>query len=153
MSTRAVYTFKNADEAHHVYKHCDGYPTGAAGAIANALKLAWELPRFEPDEFGAAFIAANKRNSGGLRLTHGPEHHKDIEYKYEITVEGQALMVTCYERDRDWDNPTWTLFYPEPLPLILFIYEARVRALENQGVTRSDAQAAVDAEDAEDMKK
>ena len=61
MSTRAIYTFIGADnERHSVYKHHDGYPSGAYDAIAAALPFAWPLPRFEPDEFAAAFVCANK---------------------------------------------------------------------------------------------
>jgi hypothetical protein len=62
MSTRAMYTFRNADgsEEYHVYKHSDGYPTGAAEALVAALEHAWPLPRYEADEFAAAFVAANK---------------------------------------------------------------------------------------------
>lgn len=61
MSTRAVYTFfGDQGEAHHVYKHSDGYPSGAAQWITAALNFAWKLPRYESDEFAAAFVAANK---------------------------------------------------------------------------------------------
>lgn len=61
MSTRAIYSFFGDDDApRHVYKHSDGYPTGAAEAIENALEFAWPLPRYENDEFAAAFVAANK---------------------------------------------------------------------------------------------
>lgn len=62
MSTRAVYTFfGDHDEApRHVYKHSDGYPTGAVQWITAALCFAWKLPRYENDEFAAAFVAANK---------------------------------------------------------------------------------------------
>lgn len=60
MSTRAVYSFKDSDGTYHVYKHHDGYPTGAAQWLARAQTLAWQLPRYEADEFAAAFVAANK---------------------------------------------------------------------------------------------
>lgn len=61
MSTRAVYTFKDSDgSAFHVYKHHDGYPTGAAQWLIAAKALAWPLPRYEADDFAAAFVAANK---------------------------------------------------------------------------------------------
>lgn len=60
MSTRALYTFRDNDGSYNVYKHHDGYPTGAAIAILNALTLAWVLPRYEADEFAAGFVAANK---------------------------------------------------------------------------------------------
>jgi hypothetical protein len=60
MSTRACYTFKDKHNTIHVYKHNDGYPTGAAEHIARALPYAWPLPRFEAVDFAAAFVAANK---------------------------------------------------------------------------------------------
>jgi hypothetical protein len=61
--------------------------------IANALKLAWPLPRFEADEYAAAFVAANKQQAGDLRLTPGPEAHGDLEYAYEIRCQGGGLHV------------------------------------------------------------
>ena len=65
MSTRGFFTFRgtNPEDEHHVYKHCDCYPEGPHGgvfAIAGALRYAWPLPRFEPDEFAAAFVCAAK---------------------------------------------------------------------------------------------
>ena len=50
MSTRAIYTFKGFGETHHVYKHHDGYLSGAAQWLEAALELAWELPRYEPHQ-------------------------------------------------------------------------------------------------------
>lgn len=64
MSTRAIYTFYGDQDApRHVYKHHDGYPTGACEAIEAALGFAWTLPRYENDEFAAAFVAANKSHN------------------------------------------------------------------------------------------
>ncbi len=61
MSTRALYTFTDETSSWNVYKHHNGYPTGAASVINAALKwFAWPLPRFEADEFAAAFCAAGK---------------------------------------------------------------------------------------------
>lgn len=60
MSTRACYVFKDSDQSIAVYKHHDGYPSGAVQFIAAAQAHAWKLPRFEADEFAAAFVAANK---------------------------------------------------------------------------------------------
>ncbi len=60
MSTRALYTFRDNDGEYHVYKHHDGYPSGAIEAILNSLMFAWNPPRFEADEFAAAFVAGNK---------------------------------------------------------------------------------------------
>lgn len=96
MSTRAVYTFIDPSSTHHVYKHHDGYPTGAAEFIGKALKNAWALPRFEADEFAAAFVAANKSDAGGVRLTHNYTDHADLEYRYEIRLWAGQLEVTAF---------------------------------------------------------
>ena len=63
MSTRALYTFKGESDAEswNVYKHCDGYPTGAANVLQTTVAFfAWNAPRYEADEFAAAFCAAGK---------------------------------------------------------------------------------------------
>lgn len=98
MSTRAVFSFKDQDGKFHVYKHHDGYPSGAVEAIGSALKNAWPLPRFEADEFAAAFVAANKTSPGGVRLTGGPAKHGDLEYYYMVTFDAKTaqLMVAAY---------------------------------------------------------
>ncbi len=93
MGTRAVYTFIDNDERHSVFKHWDGYPRGACKFIANALPLAWGLPRFEADEFAAAFVAANKKEAGNVRLTSGPDAHGDLEYAYEIRCQDEHLHL------------------------------------------------------------
>lgn len=108
MSTRAVYSFKDQYDTHHVYKHYDGYPSGACGFIENAKSKAWHLPRFEADEFAAAFVAANKEGSfgGDVRLTKGPSKHSDIEYQYLVTFDEKkrALIVTAFNVKTDWDS-------------------------------------------------
>ena len=64
MSTRALYTFTDSDSSWNVYKHHDGYLKGAAIVLNDAAKwFAWQLPRFEADEFAAAFCAAGKAYS------------------------------------------------------------------------------------------
>jgi hypothetical protein len=65
MSTRACYRFIDPSDTGVVtiYKHGDGYPEGAVCWITKALEFAWPLPRFEADEFAAAFVAANKRSA------------------------------------------------------------------------------------------
>jgi hypothetical protein len=98
MSTRAIYTFKDDREEHHVYKHYDGYPSGAIEFIIKALDLSWELPRFEADEFAASFIAANKDEAGDLRLTSGPDAHGDLSFKYETTVKDKKLYTRIFEK-------------------------------------------------------
>lgn len=94
MSTRAVYTFKEGREVYHVYKHHDGYPSGAAAAITNALPFAWPLPRWEADEFATAFIAGNKAHyiNEELRLLRkGARSKRDKEslaYVRKLSAEG-----------------------------------------------------------------
>ena len=87
MGTRAVYTFKDEYNTHHVFKHWDGYPEGAIHFLQKAKKLAWKLPRFEADEFGGAFIAANKtpRKSGFKAIRYKNIHNDfidELEKKY-----------------------------------------------------------------------
>jgi hypothetical protein len=97
MSTRGLYTFIDSDNKRlNVFKHWDNYPEGAYPFIQNALALAWDLPRFEADEFGAAFIASNKKGEGDLRLLNEASTNGDIwgiEYHYLITSEGKRLKV------------------------------------------------------------
>lgn len=113
MSTRAIYTFRDNQDEYHVYKHMDGYPSGAVGAIENALAFAWPLPRFEADEFAAGFVASNKSGTGGVRLLHSGKWQDiapgDIQYRYEIFEMDGKLYVSAFEVDCDWDNNnTWT---------------------------------------------
>lgn len=106
MSTRAIYTFKGFGESHHVYKHHDGYPTGAARAFELALQNAWGLPRYEPDEFAAAFVAANKPDAGGIRLAHKRTQYADVEYGYTIEPDkaiASLLRLTITAPDF-WDG-------------------------------------------------
>lgn len=101
MSTRAIYSFLPSDDSeptYHVYGHSDGYPSWALKYIDAARLRAWVLPRYENDEFGAAFIAANKNHEGGFRLM--PSYDKwqrvapmDIEYRYEISIFACKLFV------------------------------------------------------------
>ena len=119
MSTRAIYTFSDEDTAPiHVYKHHDGYPyapfdNGEAGGllwIKEAKELAWELPRFEADEFSASFVAANKAEGGGVFLTEDPHSHADADYWYKIKPAVPALDVWVDVYEVDWSrNPTSTL--------------------------------------------
>lgn len=93
MSTRALYTFyDDAENCFHVYKHHDGYPSGAVKWIEAAFKFAWELPRFEAADFAAAFIAANKTGGGGVYLSTGK--HGDLSYSYHIRQSDDKKTLT-----------------------------------------------------------
>ena len=117
MATRAIYTFKGFGESHHVYKHFDGYPSGAAQWIEAALELAWELPRYEPDEFAAAFVAANKDRPGGIRLAKSQTAHCDVEFAYVVEPDKTVpnlLKVTVYSANF-WEKPSRTKLWSGPL--------------------------------------
>ena len=122
MSTRAMYQFQDSpnEPTFTVYKHFDGYPEGAAGFFAGTLGHAWPLPRFEADDFAAAFIAANKTApgrlpgdcGGNIRLVASGEagawrQTADIETA-SGGVRVQAFSVHC----EDWENAgkpsTWS---------------------------------------------
>lgn len=120
MSTRAIYTFveSGTDQVFHVYKHHDGYPEWALRFIARTFThgipgAAWDLPRFEPDEAGAAFIATNKDGPGGVRLLHSGRWHDvapgDIEYRYLISkpVGNLPVGVEAYAVSQDWPSGKW----------------------------------------------
>ena len=93
MSTRAVFTFSDPEHRGHslvVYKHHDGHPYGAVEALIRARDggLSWPLPRFEADEFAAAFVASNKAQPGSIRLLGAGDWRDlspgDIEYVYHV---------------------------------------------------------------------
>jgi hypothetical protein len=113
VSTRAVFTFRDETKASqrnatdiHVYKHNDGYPSEAVKSIANARTCAWPLPRFEADEFAAAFVAANKTAPGDIRLSAAVDARQtsaDAEYHYVTTMKDDVIHVTIYTCDW-WTN-------------------------------------------------
>ncbi len=90
MSTRACYRFIPENGPNDwlgvvtVYKHHDGYPSGAALAIEKALDYAWKLPRFEADEFAAAFVAGNKTSVSSIRAQY-EQHAIDAEKRANWT--------------------------------------------------------------------
>ena len=108
MGTRAIYIFEDDHEEVHVYKHYDNYPSGAVDFIENAKEFAWELPRFEADEFAAAFVAANKNRKGGeVRLVNARFKDREemleandwCDYHYVISKHNsQDLWIGIYDR-------------------------------------------------------
>lgn len=129
MSTRGFYVFKSGNESLNVYKHSDNYPEGEHGgfaAIGKAGPLAWAMPRFEADEFAAAFVAANKgTRAGNVRLAMSGDWRDvcpgDVEYVYVIegrnSLDHCDAMVSCYAVSCDYDSGKWTATaqYSRPL--------------------------------------
>lgn len=109
MSTRCVVSFKQkGSPTFHVYKHSGGYPEGILPLLGETLKLAWPLPRYENDEFSAAFVATAKDGCGNVRLTKGPSSHGDLEYHYVVEQgDGHNLYVSVREVNYgpNWDKP------------------------------------------------
>lgn len=128
MSTRAFYTFIGGpnEPKLHVYIHGDGYPTGALDFFKKALPYSWPLPRFEHDEFAAAFVAAakvvnGKPMPGGVRLfpssddwsEHAPG---DIQFRYEISHDRTDLIVKAFTVDfKPDDKDAGGLLFQGPL--------------------------------------
>jgi hypothetical protein len=114
MSTRAVYTFHSVITTEgatdrnpiSIYKHHDGYPSGALSFLINASLYCSDEVKFttcshvdikqgevEPitvaslrDQFVLGFMMS-KGNGGHKYFTPSPEVHGDIEYAYNIYVE------------------------------------------------------------------
>lgn len=94
MATRAVYTFNGfpGTSEHHLYLHHDGYPTGAAWRIAEALR---ETP--EPAAFLDAFLSTQPR----AEPIKSPYQAADAEYRYRVQLVPCAdphLQVQCWRR-------------------------------------------------------
>ena len=140
MSTRALYTIIDADikarpaeqtryglrpavkaskgDAWNVYIHGDGYPTGAADYVKRAQAYAWDLPRFEADEFAAALCASAKEGikggnarlmPQGKALAVAARYCADIEYRYEIRATGiKAYAVNAWGPGKATEEPIFT---------------------------------------------
>jgi len=110
MGTRAIYIFEDEHEEVHVYKHYDNYPQGAVDFIENAKEFAWELPRFEADEFAAAFVAANKNRKGGeVRLVNA--RFKDREEMLEANDWCDYYYVISKHNSQDLWIEIWESQY------------------------------------------
>lgn len=98
MATRGVYRFRDRDgKTFRVYKHWDNYPECAVIFIMKAMSLAWEAPRFEADEFACAFIAANKKSDGDLRLME-VDCDAGQEYEYDVSMSDEGkIHVSVFE--------------------------------------------------------
>lgn len=106
MSTRAVYLVKDKYNTFMVYKHQDGYPSGAAKLLNEARSRSWPGNRFEADEAAASIVAAGKEGAGGVRIGRGNELFDapgDVAYGYKITSDGKDWNVEARQPDSDND--------------------------------------------------
>jgi hypothetical protein len=131
MSTRAVYTFKDGSQTFAVYKHHDGYPSGAASFIKEGFKKSWGEGRFEASELAAAFVAANKEGAGGVYLTKGYRTHGDLSYDYVIRNDRKGgVTVEAYKYDWIDDQDRRVRFFAGSLES--FVAKYIVEDYENQ---------------------
>ncbi len=98
MGTRAVITFKSMTESFAVYVHTDGVPENIIPALQSAKQYAWPLPRFEAEDFAAAFIAAHKPPCGGaIYCTTCAADHDNLAFHYVVTADGASLFVEAHD--------------------------------------------------------
>ena len=101
MGTRAIIEFADVRDERPgngflVYQHWDGDPVTVRTNVLAALPLAWPLPRFEADEFAAAYIAANKKREGGFRLVRYDVDTFDAVRWHRVYVEDGTLYVSSF---------------------------------------------------------
>lgn len=138
MSTRATYEFRDKYGSYTVYVIFDlGHHNGYS-KINNAIPYAWPLPRWEADDFGAAFIAGNKeKGGGGVYCTENQMDkptekdydtlkcsqygHDDTKFHYVITFQMiyNEIYVERWERNEEDD---WKIAEVGPLNRMLQKY-------------------------------
>jgi len=79
-----------------------GMDTHGATFLQRAKALAWPFPRFEADEFAAAFVAANKTREGDCRVVSDTSKDWYVDYKYRIGFAHGGLVVEIFKRT--WDG-------------------------------------------------
>lgn len=115
MSTRCNIIIRDTDgRAMQLYRHSDGYPEGVIPDLKEALAYAWDLPRFEADDFSAAIVRAWKQHGGGIYIDGNyipwQSVHGDIEFLYVIdppTLTGRGKnkpIVKAYHSEEDFVN-------------------------------------------------
>lgn len=115
MSTRCNILVRDEHQTIQLYRHCDGYPESVIPDLKEVLAYAWELPRFEADDFSAAMVRAWKREGGGGVYIDGdyvPSDtlHGDIEFLYVIDPpKGSGRnknkpIVKAYHSEEDFVN-------------------------------------------------
>ena len=107
MGTRAHYIFEDdffgTERKFPVYMHWDNYPSVALKRIKSAEQFAWKFPRYEADDFAAAFVRANKHEGGGLRLLSEIPRENE-EFTYIVHADEIGLYVEIYHYDSHYDE-------------------------------------------------
>ena len=103
MGTRAVISFEDGNGEFFVYQHWDGDPDAVLVNIMNtfAVQMCWEWPRWEADEFAAAYIAANKSGPGNLRIAKSITENGGLSYSYIVKAIEGRLNVTYLSHYED----------------------------------------------------
>ena len=97
MGTRCTISTKDENGEYFIFRHWDGYPDAVVPDILKALPYAWELPRFEADEFITALVCAFKDGAGNIRFAKSHEQYGDTEYKYYITLKDNKLHLKIFD--------------------------------------------------------
>lgn len=94
MGSRALFSFhdrSNQINPVNVFMQYEGEPEYAIRFLSRSRLRAWDFPRYEANEFAAAFIAVNKLGAGGYRIMPCgdpaviiPRFCSDIDFRYEI---------------------------------------------------------------------
>src|SRR4051812_48932828 len=107
MATRSNIIVEDGFDRIQIYRHWDGYPEAVIPDLTQALPYAWQLPRFEADDFAAAIVRAWKTENGGNICIDGNPNgfeliHGDVEYVYVISFDKakNEPIITVY----DWHN-------------------------------------------------
>lgn len=106
MGTRAIISFTEKGEAHHIYKHFDGYPSGVIECFKALFErgLCWNLPRYEADEMAAGFVAAAKDGQGNVRLARSRTQASDVEFGYKVYQDKTGLLRMRVTSCDFWDG-------------------------------------------------
>ena len=113
MGTRAVIEFKDENGTYSVYQHWDGNPDTVLENLKRTRNR-WHMPRFEADEFAAAYIATWKTDSGNIRISKGARAHGDLSYVYTVThVEGARFVTVKYREKYRGSKPRTVDIMPE----------------------------------------
>ena len=117
MSTNALIKFydtpghsfgEGPNQTFYVYQHWDGYPAGVAITLAMTFDYAFKLPRWQANDFSAAFIAANKnsdnsvKQGGNIYISDGSDYK---DYEYHVTFKDGDVRVKVLDPYTDGLDP------------------------------------------------